>query len=154
MKKSRGKGTRIHALEVPLEGANLLVPSAAVAEVINPQALTLVPLSQPWLRGAIGWRTLAVPVISFEVLLGGYTPANVESGKIVIFYPLSGRKEWEFFAMYATGEPRPQQLDGGETTADAIELLESSYIAAGLKIDDRVMFIPNLEALKKTFYSG
>jgi hypothetical protein len=27
-----------------------------------------------------------------------------------------------------------------------------SYIAAGLKVDGRLMFIPDLEAIKKAFY--
>lgn len=151
MKKTR-TGPRLHSLEVPLEGTTLLVPSAAVAEVINPQTLTPVPFSQPWLRGAIGWRTLAVPVISFEVLLGGLAPANPVAGKIIILYPLGGRKDWEFFGMLATAEPRPQVLDGSQPVAESSELPDSPYIAGGIKVANRLMFIPDLEALKKAFY--
>jgi chemosensory pili system protein ChpC len=111
-----------------------------------------VPFSQPWLNGAIGWRTLAVPVISFESLLGAAPKARPAAGKIVIFYPLGGRKDWEFFAMFATGEPRPQVLDGSQPVAEDSELPDSPYIAAGLKVDDKLMLIPDLDALKKVFY--
>ena len=145
-------GPRLHSLEVPLEGTTLLLPSAAVAEVINPIALAPVPFSQPWLRGVIGWRTLAVPVISFEALLGGLVPVNSVAGKIVILYPLSGRKDWEFFGMWAVAEPRPQALDGSQPVAESSELPDSPYIAAGLKLANRLMLVPNLEALKKAFY--
>jgi chemosensory pili system protein ChpC len=145
-------GPRLHSLEVPLDGITLLVPSAAVAEVINLQNMAPVPFSQPWLHGAIGWRTLAVPVISFEALLGTPVRAAPASGKLVIFYPLGGRKDWEFFAMFATGEPRPQVLDGSQPVAEGSELPDSPYIAAGLKVDGRLMLIPDLEALKKAFY--
>jgi chemosensory pili system protein ChpC len=151
MKKPR-TGPRLHSLEVPLDGITLLVPSAAVAEVINLQNMAPVPFSQPWLKGAIGWRTLAVPVISFEALLGTPVRAAPVSGKLVIFYPLGGRKDWEFFAMFATGEPRPQVLDGSQPVAEASELPDSPYIAAGLQVDGRLMLIPDLEALKKAFY--
>ena len=151
MKKPRG-GPRLHSLEVPLDGMTLLVPSAAVAEVINLQNMSPVPFSQPWLNGAIGWRTLAVPVISFETLLGIPTKPRLAAGKIVIFYPLGGRSDWEFFAMFATSEPRPQVLDGSQPVAENSELFNSPYIAAGLKVDDRLMLIPDLEALKKAFY--
>lgn len=151
MKKQR-TGPRLHSLEVPLDGSTLIVPSAAVAEVINPQKLAPVPFSQPWLQGAIGWRTLAVPVISMETLLGAPPTTRTEAAKIVIFYPLSGRRDWEFFAMYATAEPRPQVLDGSQPVAENSELLNSPYIAAGLKVDGRLMLIPNLETLKKAFY--
>ena len=151
MKKPRS-GPRLHSLEVPLDGSTLLVPSAAVAEVINPQSVAPVTFSQPWLNGAIGWRTHAVPVIYFESLLGATPTARTATGKIVIFYPLDGRKDWEFFAMYATGEPRPQLLDGSQPVAEGSELPDSPYIAAGLKVDGRLMLIPDLEALKKAFY--
>lgn len=151
MKKPRS-GTRLHSLEVPLDGITLLVASAAVAEVINMQHMAPVPFSQPWLSGVIGWRTLAVPVISFETLLGAAPVTRPATGKIVICYPLSGRKDWEFFAMFATAEPRPQVLDGSEPVAERSELPNSPYIAAGLKVDGRLMLIPDLEAIKKAFY--
>lgn len=130
----------------------LIVASAAVAEVINLQNMAPVPFSQPWLNGAIGWRTLAVPVISFETLLGVPASARPATGKIVIFYPLGGRKDWEFFAMFATAEPRPQVLDGSQTVVESSELPDSTYIAAGLKVEGRLMLIPDLEAMKKAFY--
>lgn len=151
MKKPRS-GPRLHSLEVPLEGITLLVPSAAVAEVINLQNMAPVPFSQPWLKGAIGWRTLAVPVISFETLLGLPAKASPAAGKIVIYYPLGGRKDWEFFAMFATSEPRPQVLDGSQPVAESSELIDSPYIAAGLKVEGRLMLVPDLDALKKVFY--
>lgn len=151
MKKPRS-GPRLHSLEVPLDGITLLVPSAAVAEVINPLSMAPVPFSQPWLNGAIGWRTLAVPVISFETLLGAQATTRPAAGKIVIFYPLGGRKDWEFFGMFATGEPRPQVLDGSQPVAEGAELPDSPYIAAGLKLDGRLMLIPDFEQLKKAFY--
>jgi chemosensory pili system protein ChpC len=150
--KKPGTGPRLHSLEVPLEGMTLLVPSAAVAEVINMQNMAAVPFSQPWLHGAIGWRTLAVPVISFEALLGTKARAAPASGKLVIFYPLGGRQNWEFFAMFATGEPRPQLLDGSQPVAEGSELPDSPYIAAGLKVEGRVMLIPDFEQMKKAFY--
>lgn len=150
--KKQQTGPRLHSLEVPLAGSTLLVPSAAVAEVINTQKLAPVPFSEPWLHGVIGWRTLAVPVISIETLWGGPAMARTDAAKIVICYPLSGRKDWEFFAMFATAEPRPQVLDGSQPVAESSELPDSPYIAAGLKVDRRLMLIPDLEQMKKAFY--
>jgi len=43
-------------------------------------------------------------------------------------------------------------LDGSQPAAERSELPDSPYIAAGLKINDRVMLIPDPDALKKTFY--
>jgi len=151
MKKSR-IGPRLHSLEVPLDGITLIVPSAAVAEVINPLTLTPVPFGQPWLKGVFGWRTLAVPVISFEALVGMPEPASTAAGKIVIFYPLRGRADWEFYGMFATAEPRPQALSQNEPVASDSELPKLPCIAAGLKVGGKLMLIPDMDEIKKVFY--
>ena len=91
-------------------------------------------------------------MISFETLLGMPPVVRSEGGKIVIFYPLGGRKDWEFFGMLASAEPRPQVLDGSQPAADVSELLDSPYVAAGLKVDGRIMLIPDFERMKKVFY--
>jgi chemosensory pili system protein ChpC len=151
MKKPRSR-PRLHLLEISLEGTSLLVPSATVAEVINPQNMAPIPFSQPWLKGVIGWRTLAVPVVSYEVLLGRMAPANPSAGKIVVLYPLNGRKEWEFFGLLTNTEPRPQPADGTQPIADNSELPDSPYVAGGIKVDNRVMIVPDLDALHRVFY--
>ena len=148
------QSARLHTLELPLQNIQLLIPSAVVAEVINPPLLTAVPFGQPWLRGVIGWRTLAVPVVSFETLMGAAAPERGTESKVVIFYPMNGRREWEFYGLLVATEPRPQALDGSQSAASQAELPDTPYIAAGIKIGDKVLAIPDLEAMKKAFYPG
>jgi len=143
---------RLHTLELPLQSMPLLIPSAVVAEVINPSLVTPVPFGQPWLYGVIGWRTLVVPVVSFETLIGADAPEHGTASKIVIFYPMGGRRDWEFYGLLVASEPRPQILDGSQPAAGQAELPDSPYIAAGIKLGDKVFAIPDLEAMKKTFY--
>ena len=144
---------RVHALEIPLRGSTLLVPSANIAEVINAGGFTSVPLAPAWLLGAFAWRTLAVPVVSFEGLMGEAVTAATPGSKIVILYPLPGRRDWEFYAILTHAEPRPQMIDPAHTVAaTSAELPDTPYIAAGLKLDGRLLVIPDLEALKKAFY--
>ncbi len=144
---------RIHALELPLQGATLLVPSANVAEVVNVGDFTPVPLAPAWLLGVAPWRTLAVPVVSFEALMGGTVTAPTPGSKVVILYPLPGRRDWEFYGLLTHAEPRPQTVDGAlALAATSAELPDTPYVAAGLKLGGRLLAIPDLEALKKAFY--
>ncbi|MEK7697324.1 MAG: chemotaxis protein CheW [Pseudomonadota bacterium] len=144
---------RVHALEIPLRGATLLVPSANIAEVINAGDFTPVPLAPAWLLGAFAWRTLAVPVVSLEALMGGPVSAPSPASKVVILYPLPGRRDWEFFAILTHAEPRPQTIDPAHAVAaTGAELPDTPYIAAGLKLGGRLLVIPDLEALKQAFY--
>lgn len=144
---------RIHALEIPVRGMSLLIPSASIAEVANVPELAPVPLSPAWVLGAIGWRTLAVPVVSFEVLMGAPAAAPAPASKAIVFYPLGGRREWEFFAILSASEPRPQAVDPAiAIAATAADLPDSPYVAAGLKVGDKLMLIPDFAALRKAFY--
>ena len=144
---------RIHSLEIPVRGMALLVPSASVAEVVTAGRLAPVPGSPAWQVGVLGWRLQAVPVISFEAVTGGTPIAAGEAAKIVVFYPLPGRRPFEFFGVLTESEPRPRSIDAATAiAADPTELLDTPYVAAGLKSDGALLAIPNFGALKTLFY--
>ncbi len=143
---------QIHALSIPTRVGSLLVPSATIAEVVNIATLTPVPLGPEWLVGAIGWRTLAVPVVSMEALFGKPAVPPGPTSKAVVFYPLNGRPHWEYFAILSSAEPRPQPVDASAVSLAASELPQSSFVAAGLKINEQSMWIPDFERFKKAFY--
>lgn len=151
--KARRVHERIHSLEIPLAGLSLLLPSAAIAEVTSCVELGPVPGGPPWVLGVFGWRTQAVPVVSFEALLGRPATGPSGSSKLVVFYPLSGRQPWEFFALLSSSEPRPRAIDTGTAVAaEPAELPNTPYIAAGLRAEGGVLAIPDLDALKTAFY--
>jgi chemosensory pili system protein ChpC len=151
---ARQRQDQIHALALPTRAGTLLVPSATIAEVVNISTLSPLPFAPPWVIGTIGWRSLAVPVVSFEAIMGGTPALPVAASKAVVFYPLNGRSQWEFFAVLSASEPRPQTVDSSAIALAPSELPSSPYIAAGLKFDDQPMWIPSLDELKKIFYPG
>ncbi len=151
---ARPSRDEIHALMIPTRVGALLVPSATIAEVVNISTLAPVPLSPPWLVGVIGWRTLAVPLVSVEALFGKAPVPPGPTSKAVVFYPLAGRAQWEFVALLSSSEPRPQAIDGSVVSTAATEAPPSRYIAAGLQVGGNPMWIPDFEELKKAFYPG
>lgn len=151
--KARRLHERIHSLEIPLGGLSLLLPSAAIAEVTSYGELDPVLGAAPWVLGVVGWRTQPVPVISFEALLGRAPAAASHSSKLVVFYPLAGRRPSDFFALLSSGEPRPRAIDTETAVAaEPAELPDTPYIAAGLRTESGVLAIPDLDALKAVFY--
>lgn len=144
---------RIHSLEIPLGDGALLVPSAAVAEVTNPSELYPVPGTPSWFLGVLGWRSQAVPVVSFEALMGRAIGLVASGSKIVVFYPLAGRSEGEFYALLSSSEPRPQTVTAGAIEAeDPARLPDTPLIAAGIRLKERTLFIPDFDALRRAFY--
>lgn len=143
---------QIHALSIPTPAGALLVPSATIAEVVNVSAIAPLPRSPAWVLGVIGWRSLAVTVVSFEALLGQSASAPAPNSKAVVFYPLAGRPQTEFFAILSSAEPRPQAVDSSVVSLASNELPKTPYIAAGLKFNGQALWIPGFDELKKAFY--
>jgi len=144
---------RIHSLEIPLIGCSLLVPSAAVAEVTNPTTVHSVPGGPAWLLGVIGWRAQAVPVVSFEGMLGKEVSDLQPASKMVVFYPIAGRRAGDFYAILSVSEPRPQSVGANTVEPEDPSLLpDSPLIATGVRIKGRSMMIPDFDALRSVFY--
>jgi len=142
----------IHAIEIPTGAITLLVPSACIAEVINVTDMTPLPGTPDWVAGVIGWRSRAVPVISFERLLNNPPGALTARSKFIVLYPLPGCRPWEFFAIASVGDPQPRTLDATDTPADTGARPDSRFIAMSLTLDRSVLAIPNFEALKAELY--
>ncbi len=145
---------QVQTLLLPLQQAALLVPTALVAEVVNYDELQPVPRSADWMLGLFNWRARPVPVVSFEALLGGAPAAPGRRSKVVVFYPLTGRKSWEFFGVLSAAEPQPRDFTDVEAAALKTAAVESanSYIAMSLRLGSLTAGIPNFEALGRLFY--
>ena len=142
---------RIHTLIVPLASSYLLAPSALIAEVINLAPFIRVPQSEKWMLGLLNWRARPVPVVSFDLFLTTILAPAGPKSKIVIFYPLPGRKPWDFFGVLTSGEPQPRTFSDAQALSNTIEN-DNPYAAVMVKLETFVACIPNLEALKAAFY--
>lgn len=145
--------TPIHSLEIPTTGVQLLVPSASVAEVSNVGPLTPLPQAPVWVVGLIGWRSRAIPVVSFETMVDNTAPWIGPKSKILIFFPIPGRKDTDFFGILSASEPQPHQILISEHTA-VPSPKESAFIAGGINLRGRVVVIPNMAAMASVFYQG
>lgn len=144
---------RMHLLEIPLSRFRLLVPSATVAEVVTMSPLIRIPRVPSWVIGVLGWRGRAVSVISFEALLMNTAPEPAPRTKMVVFYPLPGRSDTEFFAMVSIREPQPRVIvDADEVIPNPAGAVESPYVASTVKLGDSTLLIPDFDALRAAFY--
>lgn len=140
----------VHALEVPTDNLPLLLPSACMAEVVALPRLAIVPQSPPWLLGVLGWRLRPVPVVSYDIMVGGSGHTPSPRARVVVLYPLPGRKPWEFVGILSSSEPQSRIIDSGVVPT----AMDSSYryIAAALKFDERTVGVPDFAALAKVLY--
>lgn len=142
----------VHALEVPTDNLPLLLPSACMAEVVALASLAKVPHAPPWLLGVLGWRLRPVPVVSYDILAGGSGYAPGARARVVVLYPLPGRKAWEFVGILAASEPQSHIIDSDAATAAVEDSFR--YIAAALSLEGRTVGIPDFAALARILYPG
>jgi chemosensory pili system protein ChpC len=140
----------VHALEVPTDTLPLLLPSACMAEVVALARLARVPNAPPWCLGVLGWRLRPVPVVSYDILVGGEQRPFGPRARVVVLYPLPGREPWEFVGLAANAEPQSRVISGATTSVTVQASFR--YIAAGLKIDEHIVGVPDFEALARVFY--
>ena len=57
--------TDIRCMLIPLHGDRLLLPNAAVAEVIGYREPDSMANDEPWLQGKVNWHQRELPVIDF-----------------------------------------------------------------------------------------
>jgi chemotaxis signal transduction protein len=140
----------VHALEVPTDTLPLLLPSACMAEVVALAHLARVPHAPAWCLGVLGWRLRPVPVVSYDVLVGGQPRSPGPRARVVVLYPLTGRESWEFVGILANSEPQSRVIDNA--VASVTVQASFRYIAAALKLDERIVGIPDFTALARVFY--
>jgi chemosensory pili system protein ChpC len=131
---------------LPLVGSALLLPNAAVAEVVLAGQLTSA-VSSPFLLGYMIWREQEIPVISFEGLLEGELPAGVTLRQMAVLNGITDRQKMPFFCVALSGVPRLARLRDSDITPLDTETnpLIHSYVRA---LDTKLM-IPDWDMLEQ-----
>ncbi len=143
----------MHALVIPTTRVPLLVPSAITAEIMSVPKLNPQPLSESWLLGLAAWRSRAVPVVSFENLLGDTNQPMVHGRcKVVVFQPLGGMSEWDFFAILASADPQPYTVNSATDLAASATPVSSPLVSATVTVGRTAVVIPNMDEIKRVLY--
>ena len=140
----------VRSLIIPVHGHYLIVPNVAIAEVIPYQRANFVGKAPPWLLGAIGWRGLTVPVISYEAARGGSAIPAVSESRIAIINTIRGDGSVPFYAMVTAGIPRLyrvsqdciQEREGRPGDSESADLCHAL-------IDGEAVVVPDLDALEE-----
>lgn len=85
----------------------LLLPNAAIAEIVSIRNIINVANKPPWMLGYLDWRGNSVPLVSFETL-GGVRMPSLASGEVkaAVLYSYSEDKNFLFTSILVQGEPK------------------------------------------------
>ncbi|MGK7294680.1 MAG: chemotaxis protein CheW [Candidatus Wenzhouxiangella sp. M2_3B_020] len=138
--------TEIRSVMVPVTDAELLLPNAAVAEIVGYSTPEPIEQAPAWLLGNVLWHGWQVPVISYGVLTEQLESETVEGAKICVTKSLISNERMPYIGILAQGFPRLVTV----TEPALTEVPESStHIATAGKviIGDREAWVPDLDRI-------
>jgi chemosensory pili system protein ChpC len=139
----------VRCLTLNLFGMNLILPNTLVAEVTDTTTVNSAANTPEWLRGFISWRGRAIPLISFEQLLGQEALGRHDERRMVVLNTLNANPRLPFIAMEIQGLPHLSVLKHGMLEYDESAVGEEPVILSRLLIDGEQLIVPNLDVIER-----
>ena len=140
----------IRTIMAPLTEGYVMLPSSAVAEVLNFTSLQPLKKSPPWLLGELAWHGWQVPVISYERLMS--SPASKPTAKrarILIIKTLGESTQVNYIGLVIQGLPRLKKVSANSLLENKADELPDTVFSR-VSIEDLQAVIPRLGKLTRT----
>jgi len=142
-----GKSPEIHCMLIPSDPEMLLLPTSAMAEVLDYTLPDPMEGSPSWLLGQVEWESRQVPVFSFSALINGSDVGKVSTrSKIMILKSLSDSARVPYLGLLLADLPRPILVkeDNLTETGDDQKALG---VFSRIIVDETEAIIPDLDRL-------
>jgi len=140
----------VRGVYIPIEGNRIILPNAAVAEVISYVAPKGATSEMPeWFIGEIVWRDVTIPVISFDCALGITPELPGRQSRIAIFNTLNGSSTIPFIGIITKAIPRLVRIKASNIVENSEKIQASSLILYNVILDEELGIIPNLDCLEE-----
>jgi chemosensory pili system protein ChpC len=140
----------IRGVLLPLGGHMLLLPNAAVAELIGFQNPEPDEANPDWLLGNLTWRGRRVPLVSFEQAAGlPRTEQGSQRLRIAVLNTLNGNEELPYIGLLTQGITRLTRVRATSLSDDSEGGSDSALVKAAVLISGQPAWIPDLDELEQ-----
>lgn len=140
--------TELATLLIPIDGKNLILPNVSVAEILDYQSPESQEDGPTWYLGSLKWRTLTVPLVSFEAINDQPFFSQLETTKITIINGISNNAVLPFWGMLAQGSPRLMRVGAEEIIEDHSLSIGPGEVMA-VNVNGEPARIPNLQWIEQ-----
>jgi chemosensory pili system protein ChpC len=139
----------LYAVLVSLAGDTLLLPNAAVAEVVSSERITKVDGGPAWLAGRLPYNNRQLSVVHFEVLNGAGRPEHTRRTRLAVVHAISERVRAGQYAVVCQGYPHLVTLNRAALRKEPLVSTDrEALVLARVGIANTSALIPNLEAIE------
>jgi len=141
---------QIYAVLMALDGDTLLLPNAAVAEVVARDSLQAADADAPsWLAGYCDWNNRRVPVVSFEALNGASRSPDARRARIVVLNSFGTHLPSGLLAVITQGYPHLVTLNRAAVKSMALRSTDrADVVLCRVRIASQEAAIPDLTAIE------
>jgi chemosensory pili system protein ChpC len=141
----------VYAVLMSLAADTLLLPNAAVAEVVSAEILEPpMPGTPPWLAGRATYNNRQLAVVRFEVMNGAGAASDTRRTRLAVMQPVSSHLRTGLYAIVCQGYPHLVTLN--RTALRSESLLPSDnndLVLSRVSIANTSALIPNLEKIEQ-----
>lgn len=138
---------RVHCTLAPLEDEYLLLPTTAIAEVIEYLPPLPVPSAPEWFLGQIEWENRQIPVFSYTALIAGSAPAPITpKARIMIVKSLSDSARVPYLGILINDIPRLVSVEVDELNHIGDDR-KSLGVFCHVEVQEQAAVIPDLDRL-------
>lgn len=140
----------VRCVLLPLQEMRLLLPNAAVVEVIDYRPPDAAADDEPeWLLGTVSWRQQAIPLLSFERLLGRDVHIGGHRLRIAVCHTLSDESGRGFMGIVTQGIPRLMQAREDNIVPVALADEEADWpVVSAVQLQGEDALIPDIDRLR------
>lgn len=144
----------VYSLLMPVKDGRIIVPRAAVAEVMGYSKPKNRPENAPdYVLGFIEWQSQQIPLISYEAARGQGVPELGRRTRIAVVFGIGGRLKPDVFAVVTQGYPYLVRVNENVLQSEAMEA-DEPLVLARVRMANEKPYIPNLERLETMIADG
>lgn len=139
----------LYAVMVSLGGETLLLPNAAVLEVVAADRVKRGG-GPDWLAGSLTYQGRELPVVRFEVLNGGSAFPDSRRTRIAVVHAITDRIRAGYYGVVCQGHPHLVTLNRKAVRAEALHATDrEGLVLSRVGIANTSAMIPDLESLEE-----
>ncbi len=143
--------TLIKSIILTLKNELVVVPNAAVAEIISVQDVHQAEDSPRWLLGKARWRGIELPVVSYEAAGGDDAQAVKINTQVAVMYSASADedKKYPYIGLAMHGVPHVSTFSREQIKMDETAAAEHPMVAQRVRINGAAAGILDLFAIEE-----
>lgn len=141
----------IKCIILTLRSENVIVPNAAIAEIISAKDTSHVDNAPSWYVGRMPWRDVDVPLVSFEAVAGHEAKSVNLNTQVAMLYAVNKGAKYPYLGLVISGVPHVSNFTKDQIITDPESLLEGDghpMVAQKTRINGAAVGILDIDAIE------